>query len=264
MINHFNYEISQFFTKVEKKKVKQVNQNDLVIIWIGSNDLVAYGWIEPINIYDDMSRLYLGVDNLVQAGARNFIIFNIPDLGITPEAKGMKQDKRDKLILATNKFNEQIALATKSMAEYYAPHGVKILPYDVKALLNDAITHPEDYGITNTTDPCYTGIMGGVVPQIAANSIQNERIKKLAKNWNVSEEQLIDFAKNNAVFSGSFALGQKNMQSDQLSDISVNGFNPKSCKGHLFFDRLHPTTEVHYILSNEMVTFINQNWQYQA
>ncbi|MCF6808458.1 SGNH/GDSL hydrolase family protein [Thiotrichales bacterium 19S9-12] len=260
VINTLNYEVSQFLTKVDKNKVLPVNNNDMVIIWIGGNDLLTFHWLSDEDIYDDMSKLYLAVDTLVMAGVKNFVILNLPELVMTPNARDLKQSKQDKLEHATNKFNEQIELATKSMSAFYTPSGVKIQMYDMMSLFHDALTYPEKYGLTDTRHACYTGSMVGVT--MAADGNYTHSVRKLARQWNVPEDQLVAFLQNNPVFADSMQWFSKE---DELNGVEMHAmdFDPNDCAGHLFFDTVHPTTEVHQIAGDHLYEFIQENWDYQ-
>ncbi|MCF6766864.1 SGNH/GDSL hydrolase family protein [Thiotrichales bacterium 19S11-10] len=260
VINTLNYEVSQFLTKIDKNKVAAVNNNDMAIIWIGGNDLITYSWLKTEDIYDDMSKLYLAVDTLVMAGVKNFIILNLPELVMTPKGRDMKQSKQEKLEEATNKFNEQIVLATHSMSAFYTPSGVSIKLYDMMSLFHDALTYPEKYDLTDTRHACYNGSMVGVT--VAADGSYTHSVRKLARQWNVTEEQLVSFLKENPVFASSMQWVSKE---DEINGVEMHttSYNPSDCEGHLFFDDVHPTTEVHQIAGDHLYEFIQENWDYQ-
>ncbi|MCF6764886.1 SGNH/GDSL hydrolase family protein [Thiotrichales bacterium 19S3-7] len=259
--NTFNYEISQFLTKVDKQKVSPVSDNDIVIIWIGGNDLLTFGWTKTSDIYDDMSKLYLGVDTLVAAGVKNFIILNLPELIMTPKGRDLKLKKQDKLSDANTKFNEQLALATQSMAEFYTPRGIKIGSYDMMSLFHDALTYPENYGLTDTRHACYSGSMLSMT--LTEDGQYTASVRKLSKQWNVPEDQLVEFLRNNPVFADSmqWVSQEDNIQS---IDASVTSFDPNDCKGHLFFDQVHPTTDVHRIVADHLRNYMNNEWVYKS
>ncbi|MCF6776287.1 SGNH/GDSL hydrolase family protein [Thiotrichales bacterium 19X7-9] len=261
VINTFNYEISQFLTKVDKNKVLPVTDNDIAIIWMGGNDLLTFGWTKTSDIYDDMSKLYLGVDTLVAAGVKNFIILNLPELIMTPQGRSMKQKKQDKLSEANTKFNEQLELSTQSMAQFYAPQGVKIGSYDMMSLFHDALTYPEKYGLTDTRHACYTGSIFSMT--LTADGQYTASVRKLSRQWNVPEDQLVEFLRNNPVFADSMQWVSKEDNIQSL-DASVASFNPDDCQGHLFFDEVHPTTEVHRIVADHLRDYINSEWVYES
>lgn len=85
------------------------------------------------------------IDTLKAAGAKQFLVWDVPDLGLTPEARaagalGMAASRQ-----AAQVFNQ--ALVPMLQAE-----GVGIL--DVYGLLDSAAANPAAYGLSDVTDAC--------------------------------------------------------------------------------------------------------------
>ena len=60
----------------------------LYIIWIGGNDLLRRKG-PPARIIDNaVTNIAIGIDRLIAAGAQNFLVMNMPNLGITPLMNG--------------------------------------------------------------------------------------------------------------------------------------------------------------------------------
>ena len=64
--------------------------DDLVILWVGANDYLAYGW----NTEQDAKRVRDAISDaanrMVLNGARQILLFNLPDLGQNPSARSQK------------------------------------------------------------------------------------------------------------------------------------------------------------------------------
>ena len=66
------------------------DSNALYTIWIGGNDLLNISNSTEINsvIGNAVTNIYLGIKNLVDAGAENILVMNMPKLGATPLMNG--------------------------------------------------------------------------------------------------------------------------------------------------------------------------------
>lgn len=92
---------------------------------------------------------------LAQAGARHFLVSNVPDLGRTPEAVA------DGVVFAstdvTNRFNDALEAQLSGFdAEFLGLTGIDldIRSLDFAGLADDVNGSPGAYGITNLTAPC--------------------------------------------------------------------------------------------------------------
>ncbi len=84
VINNLDYEVTQFLQKDSFKP------DDLVILWVGANDYLAYGW----NTEQDAKRVRDAISDaanrMVLNGAKQILLFNLPDLGQNPSARSQK------------------------------------------------------------------------------------------------------------------------------------------------------------------------------
>ncbi|MFO1329161.1 MAG: SGNH/GDSL hydrolase family protein [Rubrivivax sp.] len=92
---------------------------------------------------------------LAQAGARHFLVSNVPDLGRTPEAAD------DGVVFAstdvTLRFNAALAVALDTFDSFFqglTGVDLDIRTLDFAGLADDVNAHPAAYGISNTTTPC--------------------------------------------------------------------------------------------------------------
>ena len=88
---------------------------------------------------------------LYAVGARRFLVWNVPDLGLTPTARFLGASTLGSL--ATTAFNGYLQL---EMAPMFALPGITIVPFDATSLINDIVANPSAFGLTNVTEACVT------------------------------------------------------------------------------------------------------------
>lgn len=125
--------------------------NALYVVWAGGNDLRA---ATPATAGAVIGAALTGVQNAITGlyaeGARNFLVMNMPDLGLTPEATSGGTASAATFLsgLYNNGFNSVINGLRSVLA------GEDIDTLDTFSLLNDAVADPGKYGLTNVTDNC--------------------------------------------------------------------------------------------------------------
>lgn len=105
---------------------------------------------------------YDAVTRLANDGARNLVVFNVPDLGRVPEVTFGLADGSDKPNAATNarasalaaSYNTQLAAA---LTRATAATGIKVTTVDLYGLIDDATANPATYGLANTAVPAWSG-----------------------------------------------------------------------------------------------------------
>jgi phospholipase/lecithinase/hemolysin len=122
----------------------------LFVLWGGPNDF----FINPsagtasaavTNLSNELLSLY-GV------GARNFLVPDMPDLGLTPSAIGQGPAVQAGLHALTVGFNGGLQTAMNSLS--FLP-GINITQFDTFGLFNSLVANPAAYGFTNVTNPCF-------------------------------------------------------------------------------------------------------------
>jgi phospholipase/lecithinase/hemolysin len=136
------------------------SSSNLYAVWIGSNDVYAA-------LADIQSGLSLGLattdlqnaaqteanalNSLAQAGAKNFIVPLVPDLGLTPAAAGAGA------ALATSLSTDYNSDLLADIASIVTSDGISVDILNSFGLLDKIVADPAVYGLSNVTDPCYTG-----------------------------------------------------------------------------------------------------------
>ena len=136
--------------------------NSLYFVWGGPNDfLVALGTPSPdfsSIISAGVSNLVSSVDQLYAAGARNFLLPLMPDLGATPRALTLDGSIPGTALALSGlsaSFNAQLASAYSGWAALHA--GADITLFDTFARQHLLLASAAGLGITDTTTACFSG-----------------------------------------------------------------------------------------------------------
>jgi outer membrane lipase/esterase len=136
----------------------------LYVILGGANDIneaSANPATAGINLVKAAYAIDGMVDALYAAGARNILVGNLPDIGLTPLAMGSAGATA--LTIAFNSTLKKLLEETET-----ADAGLDLDVFDLYGLLNSAVANPSAYGFSNVTDACKTGPLG--TPGAVCNS----------------------------------------------------------------------------------------------
>ena len=122
----------------------------LYIIWAGANDYLGGGndTDRPVN------NSVEAVKSLVQIGAKNILVVNLPDLGKLPGTRNTQQS--EVLSQLTHKHNSQLANALKNLQQQLKSES-NIIYYDVNDLFNRVMNEPTKFGFLNVMNTCLNG-----------------------------------------------------------------------------------------------------------
>jgi hypothetical protein len=133
---------------------RTVDPNELYLVFAGANDLVG----DPTKLNSAVSQLASDVGRLIAAGARQFLIPNLPPLGFTPRFNGNLQTRDDYNGYSAT-FNSQFAARLDTLAGETA--GVTFHELDVFNLFNQARANPAAFGLINVEDAAAPGLEPG-------------------------------------------------------------------------------------------------------
>ncbi|MCX5956417.1 MAG: SGNH/GDSL hydrolase family protein [Cyanobacteria bacterium] len=102
-----------------------------------------------------MSNLIASVNTLANAGARNFLVVNSPDLGLTPAFSGNNPLKGTVSALSQG-FNTALEIELNKLATANPQLDIEL--FRVDDALNSLTDNPSEYGFTNVIDPCLTNM----------------------------------------------------------------------------------------------------------
>ena len=126
--------------------------NALFSVWGGANDL--FNDDSAANVTATANRVGALVTRLAQAGARHFIVPNVPPLGDTPEYNSGDAATMAALNAAAASYRDQLNTVLDSTISALGAQGitVTVARLDVYAFFMQALAQPAAYGFTNVTD----------------------------------------------------------------------------------------------------------------
>ncbi len=125
----------------------------LFVLWAGANDFFLAPEASTIgtavnNLSDALQTL------VVEGGARNILVPNMPNLGITPDA--LSDGAGAALTLASQVFNANLASALGTMEHNLQQlyPDLDIIAFDTFGALGAVLADPGAFGLANVTQPC--------------------------------------------------------------------------------------------------------------
>lgn len=95
-----------------------------------------------------MTRLY-------NAGARNMLVINVPNIGNTPLVRAQGAAAQQGATVASGGFAQNLAAAIQTNLLPTAP-GLRVFSLDLFTISNTVTANPAAAGLTNVTDACFT------------------------------------------------------------------------------------------------------------
>jgi len=130
----------------------KADENDLFVIWIGGNNYLALPEESDDEVIADViGGTRVDIQRLLDMGAKNMLVINLPDLGRTPFAQGYGAGER--LSALTLRHNDAINKMVQDF-KVTAPDA-RWFVYDIHNSVDDVFTSPEKYGLSNVQDTCY-------------------------------------------------------------------------------------------------------------
>jgi phospholipase/lecithinase/hemolysin len=130
---------------------KKAKSNSLHLIMAGGNDYIG-GMTNP---QESVSNLVNAVTELASVGARDVVVFNMPDLGKTPLGLSQGSLVSSQLSALSQVHNALLAKSLAGLSEQLPQ--TKITSFDLYGLFNSIQLNPAAFGYKNVTDNC-TGI----------------------------------------------------------------------------------------------------------
>lgn len=129
--------------------------NALYVIEMGGNDLRDALFAGPAGaggiITDAVTSIVENVGMLYAAGARRFLIWKAPNIGLTPAIQGAGAQAVFFAEFFTGLFNDAL---DQALQDHFGALNIPRL--DVNATLNALIATPSAFGLSNVRSPCVT------------------------------------------------------------------------------------------------------------
>ena len=139
-------------------------------IWIGSNDLndaLNALFVDPtgatsVGIIGAAIAAEAGsIQMLWIAGARDFLVLNLPDLALTPALRALGPQAQGAASFLSQQYNAGLAQAVGQLA---ALPGIRLATVDIYGLLTAVSADPGSFGLENAQDACLAfGVIQNVI-----------------------------------------------------------------------------------------------------
>jgi phospholipase/lecithinase/hemolysin len=167
-------QLDKFNELVESRRSQTAFNNDLFFIWSGANDYFSFIQDNPatpdvietnfpqrgretINAVLEVVDINIkgGIQDIIDAGGKNIVLFDLPDLDLTPLGQSLTETDERKLRQLTQRHNQRLDKLAANI-ERVNPD-VNIIQIDINQLFDDIMDSPSKFGLTNVTDN-FTGI----------------------------------------------------------------------------------------------------------
>ena len=140
----------EWFVNDHQQAEQLADPNALYIVWAGPNDYQTVPDADPEKVVDNLET---SIKSLFALGASNFLIPNLPDLGKTPFAQTPERPVSPDTL--TSFSREHNLLLDETLDELSGSlNGINLIPLDTDELFNNIRTNPEEFGLTNVSEPC--------------------------------------------------------------------------------------------------------------
>ena len=149
-VNNMGQQITDYLATKPK-----INNSTLFVIWGGANDIIHA--TSGLDIVGYATRETLDIQRLIEAGATQFLVLNMPPLGLTPRLN-FSSETADAGNGAAMLFNSYLSTGLGVLQDLYSDRHIAVYQLDVFALFNRIAASPADFGLTNFTAPSRTNI----------------------------------------------------------------------------------------------------------
>ena len=149
-IKDVDEQINQFLPK----STSTADPNALYVVFAGANDLIN----GQTNVSVPVNNLSQDLSRLATAGARQFLVPNLPLLGYTPKFNG-----NPSTFTSYNTLSTQFNTSLDAMLDNLEANNSSLIIHrlDVATLFSQAIADPATFGLTNVTDSAAPGLVAG-------------------------------------------------------------------------------------------------------
>ena len=144
VVNNIGQQIADYLATHPK-----ITDKTLFVVWGGANDLLNA--TSEDDIIDAGINQTLNIQRLVDSGATQFIIPNLPPLGLVPRLNGSPTTSVP-ATKAAELYNQVLAGGIAVVRDFNRDRHLKLAQLDVFALFNQIIAAPSSYSLVNVTD----------------------------------------------------------------------------------------------------------------
>jgi thermolabile hemolysin len=147
----FIKDVDEQINQLLPKSTTKIDPNALYVMFAGANDLIN----GQTNVNVPVNNLNQDLTRLAAAGAKKFLVANLPLLGYTPRFNGNPTTFNSYNALTTQ-FNTALGTMLDNLQGSNA--GLTIHHLDVSSLFSQAIANPAAFDLTNVTNSAAPGL----------------------------------------------------------------------------------------------------------
>ena len=125
----------------------------LYVVEAGANDVsvaLATGMSPVAMIANGVNNTVAAIQQLSGSGAQFILVMNLPDVGVTPLARGLGESGPAMLTQLSAAYNQALDQALNQLTQA----GIPTIRLNAFAVLDDMVNRPAAYGFTDVTTPC--------------------------------------------------------------------------------------------------------------
>ncbi|HEY9658928.1 MAG TPA: SGNH/GDSL hydrolase family protein, partial [Allocoleopsis sp.] len=158
VLDNGNFKPGGLLDEIDQFKANATNlgagAEDIYVVWAGANDFLKLLSTPPADpatvISEGVKNIVSSVNTLIASGAKNILVAELPNLGLTPLLVSKGQDQVKAITNLTQQFNAALITALNGIKSS-APNSNIILSDTFKAS-NAVAANPSAFGFTNITD----------------------------------------------------------------------------------------------------------------
>ena len=127
---------------------KTADPDALYTLWASANDFL---FIDPKNSTTPTNNVSQALNTLAGVGAKNILVFNLPDLSKVPFVQNQSPNDLENLQNTVNTYNSSLKQTLDGLSNN---PNLNIIPVDVDSLFKEVSASPGKFGFTNVTDSC--------------------------------------------------------------------------------------------------------------
>jgi phospholipase/lecithinase/hemolysin len=126
----------------------KITPKTLFVVWGGANDLIHA--TSPDDLINAGINQTLNIQRLIGAGATQFIVPNLPPLGLIPRLNGNAAASAAATV-ASAYYNMVLSNGIQSLRDSYSGNHLHIVQLDIFALFNQIVAAPSTFSLSNVT-----------------------------------------------------------------------------------------------------------------
>ena len=216
--------ITEFSVQNQIKKYfnehPSLNTDALFVVWAGANNYLDLPDNIDLTISQVISGLRDSLEELIQHGAKNLFVVNIPDLSTTPAAQEFESEAELKYM--SDQHNQKLSDLIHELQRKHPK--VQFVTFDITGIMGDIIKNPSNYGFKDGHHTCCEYI--------------HDNSQALSQYPEVLPSKLLASV-------------------DKLAFAPIKSSDV--CYDYLFFDLYHPTAHAHALMADEIYALFKKN-----